>query len=182
MKTASTVLAGNNYATKSLSTLRQAIQQTQTTERETLIICDCSGSMDGSVANGQRRIDILRAAVKEARGKIVSFSARAEFTAAPREPKGGTDYVNVLEFSAPHARGKRVVFISDGEPDSEEAAYEAAKIFPAKIETVFCGNPGSDGERILKEIARLTSGAHVATISWETPQLFSPKIRGLLAA
>jgi hypothetical protein len=182
IKTANAILTGKNGATRSLSQLHKEIQKLAEHESEMIIICDCSGSMGEQIAGGQRRIDILRDAVKETRGKIISFSDRAEFTAAPRAPSGDTNYAFALNFAAPHAKNKRVVFISDGEPRDEEGAYEAAKKFPAKIETIFCGNPGSDGERVLKELARLTGGTHVATIAWDKPQIVSQKISGLLTA
>jgi hypothetical protein len=74
-----------------------------------------------------------------------------------------------------------LVVVSDGAPDSEPRALQAAKAFGGKIDVIYVGPPGSRGEHFLKELAAMTGGS-AETISLREPKQLTSQLRGLLSA
>lgn len=187
MKTQNAVAQMKVAATsRSLAELKSVIVKARAeSNRRTILICDCSGSMSEHVDAGQRRIDVLRNAINGTKAEIISFNSSAFVTSIPAEPGGGTNMAGALDFAAPMTAGDaEVILLSDGEPDDVQAAYDAAARFPKPLKTIFCGSSRSRGEAILQQIAVLSGGKHAATIKWgnDSTKKLQQSIRGLLSA
>lgn len=143
------------------------------------IICDCSGSMETDDGKG-RRIDLLRQALEmipDLHGiKLIAFNNYAsvcEEVGAIPEPFGSTDlaraFVFVRQFGSHH------VLITDGVPDSEKAALQAA--VGQTFDIVYVGPEPMP--RFLTELANVTRGSlQIGKIN--DPKLLSQTVSGLL--
>lgn len=131
------------------------------------LLLDCSSSMNSKMRNGKKRIAGLRDVVKEITAQravqMVAFGPSNDegrvvfFCGAVPAPAGGTPLHAALEFAKEQNAG-RVVVVSDGCPDSPQAAMDAAKAFGGQVDVVFVGNPGDYGSNFLAELAAITGG------------------------
>lgn len=152
-----------------------------------LLLLDCSGSMDSRIANGQTRSaalgDTVRGIQSEKELKMAQFGSGHEpsfvtMNAIP-PPCGGTPLHLAIDFGKSNGHA-RLIVISDGCPDSEHAALEAANRFGGRIDVVFIGNKGERGEAFLLSLAR-TTGGESFTGDLTNPKQLAGKIVGLLS-
>lgn len=127
------------------------------------LLLDCSGSMSSGMPSGKRRIDGLRETVKsiltERSLRMVQFGCGYEpsFIEQIPDPEGGTPLDKAIIFAKTNNAGRAIV-ISDGQPDDQGRALEAARQFGGRIDVVFVGYPGEAGEFFLKRLAESTGG------------------------
>lgn len=137
----------------------------------TVIVCDCSSSMDNADSRGgRRRIDVAREELArlqaERPGKLalVCFGDHAQVMpgGVPPEPDGSTNLVAALKLAHKWDRlGIAFVVLSDGYPDEPNEAIKQAKQFASPISTVHCG-PEDDkkGRDFLRRLAAAAGGQH----------------------
>lgn len=142
-------------------------------ECEALILIDVSGSMDARDCGTRTRyevaVDQLIALQRDQPGKIgvIAWNHDTGFcpSGIPTGPSGGTDLVKALTFIKPaDGCGMRFIVISDGSPDDPNAALSLAAGFLTKLDTVFCGPEGKEGDtgrKFMKELARVSGGIAV---------------------
>ena len=112
----------------------------------TVLALDYSGSMASLDANGERRIDALRAVVTMLRSKGITarqliFSNAVAWSDVIPEPAGGTDMLKALQFCA-QISAKHIVLVSDGEPTdaTKDAVLDYARTLGAKIDAYYVGD------------------------------------------
>ena len=166
------------------------------TENVSLLL-DCSGSMDERMRNGQRRIDGLREVVSTVQSKrttqMIMFGphqAKAvhilEQMSSPvvffadeiPEPGGMTPLAEAIDFARTAGAG-RLLLISDGGPNNEHLAMEAARNFGGRIDVCFVGDAGDPGSIFLEELARLTGGSQFEG-DLSDPKALAGSVMGLL--
>lgn len=137
-----------------------------------IIIVDTSGSM---AANDSREnktryevaCDELRTLQASLQGKlaILSFSDDVIFcpNGIPFNYGGSTKLDRALKFAkmGDLSSGMRFIVISDGEPDSESEALAVAKTYKNKIDTIYVGPDGGEGQAFLKRLAQASGGQNV---------------------
>lgn len=144
---------------------------------EAVLVVDVSSSMgtaDSGDGNRERRVTVAAREVAKLQrrmpGKlaIVNFNHGASWEPSGRleEPAGSTNVAGALEYVrdllGPGAEGITVVVISDGEPDSAEAAISEAgllKAAGATISTVYCGPDYAHGKAFLERLASAGGGS-----------------------
>lgn len=129
------------------------------------ILLDYSGSMK-EYEGSRRRIDHLREAMKgiildNPDATLISFTCgyAQEMKATEindKEPAGGTPMAEAIEL-ATRKQAKRIIIVSDGQPDNKTAAHAAACRANARIDIVYLG---SDHDR---ETIAFMSGLATAT-------------------
>lgn len=169
----------------SLSEIAQKLKQ-ERKPQTLLLICDVSGSMaTRDCPGGRRRIDVLKEALCDFRDAvIVIFSSNAFLISSPDllpEPGGTTNMAAAIREARLRAVGKRIVLLSDGEPDSESDALAEAQFLRQPISTIYCGPPGGPGEEFLRRLAQITGGKFGEIPPAEsTRHALVEKIRGVL--
>lgn len=156
-----------------------------------IIMLDISASMDSAdCMNGQRRYDAacdeLRRLQRELPGKlaVIEWSSGHAFMAGglPSAPSGMTNMAGVLAYvHRADNCGIKLILISDGDPDSEEAALNEARRFTGKIDTIYIGPEGGKGADFLRRLAALTGGTAKTRDARGIAGL-SKEIKGLLTA
>jgi len=137
-----------------------------------IILVDTSGSMHANDSrDGQTRYDVACDELKQLQaslpGKIalLSFSDNVQFcpNGIPFDFGSTTDLAKALKFAkmGDLSSGMRFIVISDGEPDSEDEALKIARTFKNKIDTIFAGPDGGDGQTFLKRLANASGGQTV---------------------
>jgi hypothetical protein len=91
---------------------------------------------------------------------------------------GGTNLAGALEVAA-RRKPRKTIVISDGLPDSEIAALEAAERMTGAIDTIYCGPDEHPAVQFLQKLSRQTGGREV---TWDGRHEISGIIRGLLPA
>lgn len=139
---------------------------------DALILVDTSASMHATDAAGG--VERYRAACDELKrlqatlpGKIgvVSFSDYAKFCpgGVPEFISGSTNLVGGLKFiQAADTLGIKFIVISDGEPDSEQAAIDLARKFKTQIDVVYIGPERGGGSLFLGRLAEASGGKYMA--------------------
>jgi len=90
---------------------------------------------------------------------LLAFASSPAWASALPEPGGGTALHLALDFARPAVKPESVVcLISDGLPDSTDAALEAARRFPARLNVFYVGPEGGPGQRFLQELAAASGG------------------------
>lgn len=127
-----------------------------------VILCDVSGSMRG------RKIERLRKELgrlwPEIRARLMWFADGNGWIDGPAQlpgPEGGTYLADALDRAAT-VFPSEVIVISDGLPESEDRALEAAARLPGIINVVFVG--GDDdmrGAEFMRRLARAGGGVMV---------------------
>ena len=152
---------------------------------EVVLICDRSGSMAAEDAHGGRaRYAVEDEAVenlqKKHPGKIVliAFADLADMFPGGYlpPPNGSTNMIAGLEMAKPLIEaGLRGVLISDGEPNHpQEAVVAFARGIQGKLDTIYVGPEGGQGEKFLKQLAKSIKGSS-ATYSLKKPPAFLEK-------
>jgi hypothetical protein len=152
------------------------------------ILADVSSSMDER-AGSRRKADVLGEALvtlwpELPAARLIAFGSTAREVDSPADlpaPSGGTALHLALDAAAAHRPGRTVV-ISDGRPDSEDAAIAAADGVPGVIDVIYCG-PDSDAQAIafMHRLARKGGGRVVVRdIAREARPRLAPALRGLL--
>lgn len=169
----------------------KALVQERKAEKETHLLLDYSSSMDGGVFYGSqtRKIDALRKIADDLRadttcpqvgfgGSAYDGSNNIRFIERVPEPAGGTPLAEGIDFCAQHG-AKRIVVVSDGEPDDPQAALASAKAFGGVVDIVYVGPEGGPGAVFMKKLAEATKGRVQVTTLRDTKQL-TGQLRGLL--
>lgn len=139
----------------SISQLKQA-KKSITQLADTVFLLDTSGSMNRSY-QGKRLIDHLKSAIADY-PNLRKFSFNSGFypDTIPN-PDGGTDmayaFGQIFHFYPQH-----IILVSDGLPNDQTAAIEAAKRTKAKVDIIYIGKPGDPGEAFMLRLARLCGG------------------------
>jgi hypothetical protein len=151
-----------------------------------LFLLDCSFSMQDHVRitlkgkiNAERmRIDILRRTVADLRRAKpnaqmmafgpVFFQHTGEFgftkllakdEEVPDATGGGTPLAEAIRDAAA-AGAKRIVILSDGVPNDQDAALEAARAFGMRVDCIYIGGDGEadEGAKFLAQLAEASGG------------------------
>ena len=127
----------------------------------TLFLLDVSGSMDEKV-DRVKKIDSLREVMRRyPDAKKICFSTYVDEYVDIPEPSGSTDLTQALKFiKSNYSTYKRIVLVSDGEPNNRKHAKEAASELSLPIDIIFIGKKGDEGERFMEELALTTNGQH----------------------
>lgn len=146
-----------------------------------VLLLDTSGSMSSQADTpNERRIDALRGVVSTLRLKQLAFKQlifNSDFMWSDiiPEPTGGTNLAGALDFVG-QIKPEHLIVVSDGEPDSQEAAMLAAKKLACKIDVFYVGPKGLPGEAFLKQLATSTGGTSEAVSFKELAE----KVAGIL--
>jgi Mg-chelatase subunit ChlD len=123
--------------------LKTILQRTESQESAAVVVmCDISGSMRGNKIDRLKR-ELLKLWPEIGKARLMAFSDRPEWidggpNALP--PVGGnTDLAAALMLAA-HVWPSEVIVISDGLPQDEGAALEAAQALPGTISVLFIGD------------------------------------------
>ena len=152
--------------------------------QRSLLLVNCSGSMDNWVARANaRRIDVLRTIVRDLREThpvpVAAFGGGGVvlIDTVP-DPMGGTPMHLGIEYG--HREGAtHLIVVTDGQPDSERATFEAAALFGRPIDVFYVGDGNDEGARFARELARRTGGtAHLSSL--DKPKELTSQIAGLL--
>lgn len=153
--------------------------------RRSLLLVDCSGSMDAPIASGERRIDALRKVVNDLRETHPVPVAAFGFSRGPAvrvvdtvpEPDGGTPMHEAIDFGASEG-ATHLVLVTDGHPDSESRTFASARAFGHPIDVFYIGD-GDHGADFARRLAEATGGtANVTDLG--APKQLQSAIAGLL--
>jgi Mg-chelatase subunit ChlD len=138
-----------------------------------VVIVDTSGSMHiNDSRNNKSRYEVACEELKSLQatlpGKIavLSFSSDVMFCPAgiPNDYGEMTDLAKALNFAKmADVPDMRFIVISDGEPDAEDDALEAARKFTQRIDTIYVGPDGGSGQAFLKQLAAASGGKNVTS-------------------
>ena len=155
----------------------------------TILLLDCSGSMEtsdapGSITRKKAAQDALIRLQKDNAGKLalVCFAQYAVFspTGLPVECGGSTNMAGALKYVQPaDDTGTRFILVSDGSPNSEQETLKIATEFKTPIQTVYIG-PELDyegGRAFLEKLAKATGGKAVKS---DAPGLLGDPVEKLL--
>lgn len=170
MNTQTAIVPGSLYAVQQM---RGGSLAETFTNCDIVAIVDVSGSMDmhdsrGGLSRYEVACQELARLQTQMPGKIgvIAFSGSAQFCpgGVPMYQGGGTDLSSALRFARiADVGGIRFIVISDGEPDSKEAALAEARQFKGRIDVVFVGPEGDDfgGRKFLEQLANAHGGQFV---------------------
>jgi len=151
-----------------------------------VVLADVSSSM-AEMAGSKSKIELLRAALETtaAGAKIVAFSSTAvEVAHASHIPDpGGSTALHVgLELVA-SLRPERTLVISDGHPDDEKKALDAAERLAGVIDVLYVG-PDDDARAIqfMHRLARAGAGRCEVRDLRDTRYQLAPVVRALLGS
>lgn len=188
----------NNNSNTALATKGGAIERLQKTatkgslaelaqaSRRSLLLVDCSGSMDGRIRSGLRKIDALRNVVKDLRETHPVPVAAFGFNRSPQvrvvdvvpEPEGGTPIHDAIDFGRVEG-ATHLVLVTDGQPDSESRAFSAARAFGHPIDVFYIGDGNDFGADFAQRLAAATGGtANITDLG--APKQLTTAIAGLL--
>ena len=151
--------------------------------RRSLLLVDCSSSMKSGIRAGGTRIAALRNVVEDLRAThpvpVAAFSGDGVLVVdSIPAPTGGTPLADAIRFGASEGANHLVV-VTDGEPNSEADAFDAARAFGNPIDVFYIGDGGDRGSKFAAELAKLTGGTANLT-DLGKPKELSAKIAGLL--
>ena len=149
--------------------------------RDTVLLLDTSGSMAEYLEDGQTKFQRMLDEVKVFLSKYEAW----QFDCKPRQiqnrqvrtPRGSTDLALALEELA----GRVILLVTDGMPNNEEAAIEAAKNV-RKMSVIYIGDPNPVAEQFLEDLAEAAGGKfETADLNIQnSSKALGTKIRGLL--
>lgn len=158
-----------------------------------VVLADCSGSMADLVgSSGISKFRHLQIALEDIQQgfpkiRLVAFGSIAKEINGPKHLPdpcrgmsfgGSTNLAGALELAALRKPRKTIV-ISDGLPDSESDALEAADRMTGAIDTIYCGPDSHPAVEFLQRLSRRTGGREV---TWDGRHEICGVIRGLLPA
>lgn len=157
---------------------------------QVFLLCDVSYSMNDFVGNGSmRKCEALQIAVDDVlkhhpKIRVVAFgSIPLELGPNDRMPQAGTslgsgtDLALALECIRPY-KPRKTIIITDGMPDDEDAAEEAAEQLTGAIDTIYCGPEEHPAIHFLKGLAKKYAGT--SHMVFDGYREISETIRGLL--
>ena len=118
------------------------------------MLLDCSGSMSLSFAETTRYYAMMQALPMLPQGRKVYFNDEVSTNVLP--PSGSTNLTTAIN----HIRfwqEEKVLLISDGEPDSKEAALAAAVATSKRFDVLFIGSD-ENGKAFMESLAKATGG------------------------
>lgn len=135
---------------------------------EIVVLMDVSASMtiddynDGNTRY-KKACNQLAKLQGENPGKVclISFNHRQVFcpSGIASWPDGSTDIAGALQFvKRIDGTGIKIVLISDGEPDNDDAAINVARTFKTSISTIYIGPEGGYGADFLRRLSAATGG------------------------
>ena len=129
---------------------------------DTVFLLDVSGSMSAKVGK-ERKIDHLRNVMESyPTATKFCFSDDVYDDKDIPEPSNSTDLAKGFRYLRNTGlKPKRVVLVSDGEPNDEYSALNAAKEVALPIDIIFIGDKGSRGERFMEKLASASGGKHM---------------------
>jgi uncharacterized protein with von Willebrand factor type A (vWA) domain len=156
------------------------------------VLCDCSGSMTDVVGSRLSKFEHLQIVLADLekgypKMRIVAFGSIAKQVQdakhLPNPHKGmafggGTNLAAALDLAGKW-RPRKTIVVSDGLPDSEEEALEAAALMTGAIDTIYCGPDDHPAVEFLSSLSRKTGGTGVI---WNGPREIRSMIRALLPA
>lgn len=139
---------------------------------DVVILVDVSGSMMSKDAPGEKSrydaaVNELSEVQKTNPGKIaiISFSDDVQLcpSGIPLFESGTTNLAKALRFAKmADVGGIRFLVISDGEPNSESEALEAARTYQGEIHTIYVGSELGAGRAFLQKLATANRGTFQA--------------------
>lgn len=160
--------------------LKATPRSTSKSEGAQVLMLDTSGSMTADDGKG-RRIDLLREAVNMIEGlkdlTVITFANAASILEPGRaipEPWGSTSMHNAFNLARAN-RKTTAVLITDGEPDSEKLAFEAAHGF--SLDIVYVG-PEPMPAFLINLAHRCGGTVQIGKLA--DPKLLAHKLTGLL--
>ncbi len=153
--------------------LKSALLLDKQTEWEACLLLDCSGSMNERY-NGKSKYDYLQEAMREIPWKKLYFNSIIKNT--PLYPCGGTNLESGI--LAVDSTFSKIILVSDGLPDNEEAAIRAAKVKGIPIETILIGDDPK-GIEFMKRLSLLTGGKTSTNIKIEELSLLKGHLLAL---
>jgi hypothetical protein len=133
------------------------------------LLCDRSASMSDRDADSRPKYqiedEVVSSLQRRYRGQIVlvSFSthARIELSGTLPTPNGMTNLAGALDRIRPIVdAGIRVCVISDGYPDDAEAALRVARSLKYRLDCIYIGRAGSEGDLFMQRLAAEVGGTH----------------------
>jgi hypothetical protein len=151
--------------------------------RRSLLLVDCSSSMgDWIAAQNESKMTALRKVVDTLLSThpvpIVAFPPATLVERIP-EPRGMTPLDSAIDF-ARIQEANHIVLVTDGIPDSAQAAFDAAELFGGPIDVFYIGNGSDAGATFCAELARRTGGKSGVTDLVGAPKQLAGKIVALL--
>lgn len=155
---------------------------------KSMLLVDVSGSMGDTIASGARKIDALRDVVATLREThpvpIAAFGLNAKpavaFVEKIPDPSGMTPLAEGIDFSK-QARATHIIVVTDGQPDDQDEALEAARRFGGVVDVFFIGDENGHGAAFCRELASVSGGA-VNITDLSDPKRLAAKIAGFLPA
>ena len=170
---------------KQLSRFEAEMQRRKRLNSEVVLLLDTSGSMNEQADTpGERRIDALRGTVSALRARGMQFrqacfNSSITWSDVILEPNGGTNLSGALE-ACEQIHAKHIIVVSDGIPDSREAAITVAERLSkagVKIDAFYVGPTSySAGKGFMDDLAAVT-GTAVNQVSFKE---LEQKIAGVL--
>jgi hypothetical protein len=152
---------------------------------EILIVADLSGSMYESIGGlAVAKYEHLKIALADIRRsyskvRVIIFNSACEEwnrTDLPM-PNGCTDLGGALKFAS-RFKPRKTIIISDGLPDNEQEAQDAADKITGEVDTIYCGPDGHPAIQFLRSLAHSTGGVALNWDGYRTE--LASNIRGLL--
>ena len=156
--------------------------------KRSLLIVDCSGSMSDRIATGERKIDKLRKVVDELRtthpvpvAAFGLYGTAVQLVERIPDPSGMTPLDRAITFGRVQ-EANHLVVVTDGLPDNEQRALDAATAFGGPIDVFYIGDGNDTGAAFCARLAKLTGGqCGVTDLTGETKKL-AAGIAGLLGS
>lgn len=166
-------------------TLKKISKRIDAKGENSAILLDVSSSMNEWVHSGERKIDILRSVFSRPKADneiAIAFSSITiiipDFASIPN-PNGNTDLEQAILLAATY-KPRATLIISDGMPDCETKALNAAKRLTGVINCLFIGNEDDiDAIAFMKKLARL--GCGTATVCDISKLDGEPKLNSAIA-
>jgi Mg-chelatase subunit ChlD len=137
------------------------------------IIVDISGSMDiRDSREGKTRWQVASEELINLQAQmpgqiaVFAFADRCQFVPSGILPRvetlggstnmaGALSYVRSMSLDVP---GIRIVLISDGDPNNKQSTLAAARKFTNRIDTIYVGPEGGQGNKFLAQLANESGG------------------------
>jgi Mg-chelatase subunit ChlD len=155
---------------------------------EVVVLLDTSSSM-GDLIGSQNlsKFEHLAIALDDVlqfwpKVRLVAFGNTVQVVSNPKKlpyPCGGTPLAQALVLAA-RWKPRKTIVISDGLPDREDLALEAAEELTGSIDTIYCGPDSHPAVEFLRSLTRQTGGVSMEWDGYKTS--ISSAIKGLLAA
>lgn len=140
---------------------------------DVVVIVDVSGSMGEYVrlddGESDTRFNLANSALRQIQDKYPGRVALLQFSDTVRFMPNGelefdgrrTEMGEALHMArAADLPGIKFILVSDGFPNNEHTALDAAKRFTQPIHTIYIGVPGGDGQLFLEKLSRVSGGTH----------------------